>query len=353
MKKVLLINQGETPHYRVPVYNYLSAYLEKRDYSLIVTSERTQKGNTHRIEFDQREVSQNFLELTRLVLKLDPDIIIYWVNLKYLFLFPMLIFTKLLRKKIVYWGHGTDLSGKGAMKLKSLAYSLEFKMSDALILYAEHLKLNVKDHFYPKTFIANNTLNFNNYQSQPSLGHACLAKYNITTKKNIICMGRMQKRKRLDHLFNAFDLLNRKDVGLILVGPDNDGILSDISGENIFKIPPVYGDERLDLLSAADIFCIPGAIGLSIVDAFYCGLPIVTEAGDASPEIMYLKDGINGFVVPRGDIQQLTEKLLLLLDDNALRTEFSQAAEKEISTNGHMDIMCKGFNDALQFVCRK
>jgi len=353
MKKVLLINQGETPHYRVPVYNYLSAYLEKRDYSLIVTSERTQKGNTHRIEFDQREVSQNFLKLTSLVLELDPDIIIYWVNLKYLFLFPMLVFTKLLRKKIVYWGHGTDLSGKGAMELKNLAYSLEFLICDSLILYAEHLKLNIKDCFYPKTFIANNTLNFNNYQCQRSSRQACLAKYNIATKKNIICMGRMQKRKRLDHLFKAFKLLDRTDVGLIFVGPDNEGVLENMSGPNIYKIKPIYGDERLDMLSAADIFCLPGAIGLSIVDAFYCGLPIVTEAGDASPEIMYLKNGINGFIVPRGDIHQLTEKIRLLLDDDALRTTFSQTAKKEISTNGHMDVMCKGFSDALQFVCEK
>ena len=95
----------------------------------------------------------------------------------------------------------------------------------------------------------------------------------------------------------------------------------------------------------------PGAVGLSIVDAFYCGLPVVTEEGEESPEIMYLKDGVNGFIVPNGDIQQLAAKLQLLLEDDALRAQFSLAAKNEIMTNGHIDNMCKGFRDALRFVC--
>jgi glycosyltransferase involved in cell wall biosynthesis len=210
----------------------------------------------------------------------------------------------------------------------------------------------VKRQFHDKIFIANNTLNFNKYQSKLSKNNLLL-KYNITTKKNIICMGRMQKRKRLENLFRAFELLKRRDIGLILVGPDGDGILRDVHGDNIYKLGPIYGDEMLDLLSAADVFCLPGAVGLSIVDAFYCGLPIVTEDGDASPEIMYLKDGINGFVVPRGDIDQLAAKLHLLLNDDALREQFSHEARKEINTNGHIDLMCKGFSDALRFVCEQ
>jgi len=152
-------------------------------------------------------------------------------------------------------------------------------------------------------------------------------------------------------MFRAFELLNRSDVGLILVGPDSDGILQNVHSDNIYKLGPIYGDEMLDLLSAADVFCLPGAIGLSIVDAFYCGLPIVTEDGDVSPEIMYLKDGINGFVVQRGNVHQLAAKIEILLDDDKLRETFSRAAKNEISTNGHIDNLCRGFTDALRYVC--
>ena len=122
-----------------------------------------------------------------------------------------------------------------------------------------------------------------------------------------------------------------------------------IQGENVYKLGPIYGDERLDLLAASDVFCLPGAVGFSIVDAFHCGLPIVTEAGDESPEIMYLKEGVNGFVVPRGDVNALAAKLEQLLSDESLLQKFSAAARNEIRTNGHMDRMCEGFSDALRF----
>jgi glycosyltransferase involved in cell wall biosynthesis len=165
-------------------------------------------------------------------------------------------------------------------------------------------------------------------------------------------MGRMQQRKRIDDLFHAFQMLNMEDVGLILAGPDTEGILKNIEGNNVFKVGAVYGDEELDLLCASDVYCLPGAIGLGIVDAFYCRLPVVTENVMHGPEIMYLKNNVNGFIVPEGDINQLAAKLKMLLTDDTLREKFSQAAQMEIITNGHIDRMCEGFVNALQYVCK-
>jgi len=351
MKKVFLINQKKIPHYRIPAYNYISEYLKKEDFLLTVVSEGIQDGNAHQITYNEIHIPLNFASLLKLIWEAKPDIIIYWVHLKHLYLFPFLIFLKLLRIKSIYWGHGTDLLGQGSMLLKNFAHDIEFLLSDALILYADHLKINVKGMFHSKIFVANNTLNFNNYNPKSEDKRTYLSRYNISTMKNVICIGRMQKRKKIDHLYKAFTLLNRSDVGLILVGPDNEGILHDIKGDNVFIIPAIYGNERLDLISSADVFCLPGAVGLSIVDAFYCGLPFVTEYGDVSPEIMYLKDGVNGYIVPKDNIQLLADRLQALLNNDELRMRFSRAAKNEITTNGHMDMMCKGFLTALQFVC--
>jgi glycosyltransferase involved in cell wall biosynthesis len=52
-------------------------------------------------------------------------------------------------------------------------------------------------------------------------------------------MGRMHRRKRLDHLVAAFAYMNRPDIGLILVGPDPDGILNKIECNNIYKLGPI------------------------------------------------------------------------------------------------------------------
>ena len=350
--KVLLINQEKVPHYRVAVYNRLSEYLKNENFALTVASGGIQDGSTHPVEFDLRAAPLSFLRLAKLILEIKPDILIFWVGLKFPYLYPILFLAKILGKQTIHWGHGSDLlrpKGLG-LTVRTFAYNIDFHMASAIILYADHLKKNVKPQFQNKIFIANNTLAFDYVPNAQFDKANCLSRYKITTAKNIVCCGRMQRRKRIENLVAAFQLLDRRDVGLILAGPDTEGVLQDVRGENIHILGPIYGDEILDLLSACDVFCLPGAVGLSIVDAFYCGLPIVTEEGDGSPEIMYLKDGVNGFVVPRNDIQQLKQKLELLLDNDAFRKQFSIAARGEIMTNGHIDKMCQGFADALRFV---
>jgi len=52
-------------------------------------------------------------------------------------------------------------------------------------------------------------------------------------------------------------------------------------------------------------------------------------------------------------VQASANKLKLLLDDDELRERFSREAKKEILTNGHIDMMCKGFSDALRFTCKQ
>ncbi|MEA3391844.1 MAG: glycosyltransferase family 4 protein [Candidatus Marinimicrobia bacterium] len=282
------------------------------------------------------------------------DVIIDFMELRNLYLFPTYLFSKgLLRLKMIYWGQGRDLLDPDA-RLKNFAYATEQAMCDAIILYAEHLKKYIPKKFYKKTFVANNTLYMDYPGLTPGVTRAnVLTEYGIKTKKNIICMGRMQKRKRLDHLAEALSYMNRPDIGLILVGPDPEGVLDTIKGDNIYKLGPIYGDKKFDLLTASDIYCLPGAVGLSIIDAFHCGLSVVTEDGDESAEIMYLKDGVNGFFVPRGNKQEMSKKLQLLLDNDELRHKFSEAAKREIEENGNIDKLCGGFRDALFYATGK
>jgi len=56
---------------------------------------------------------------------------------------------------------------------------------------------------------------------------------------------------------------------------------------------------------------------------------------------------VNGFMVPRDDILEMANKLLLLLDNEELRQRFSDKAKQEIDENGNMDVFCAGFRDAL------
>jgi len=353
MIRVLLIHANKIPHYRVPIYSYLSSYLKPYGFELIVLSCGIQEDNPHMIDFQYVEMPLSTLSIARFIYTQKIDAIIDYMELKHNFLFPTYLLAKvIMRKKMVYWGQGCDLATTKA-RIKNLAYAAEQAMCDAIILYAEHLRKYVPHFFDKKIFIANNTLHIDYSGPQPGITkQSILGQYRITTPKNIICMGRMQKRKRLDILVAAHIHLNRPDIGLILVGPDPEGVLDEIEGDNIYKLGPIYGDKKFDLLSAADVYCLPGAVGLSIIDAFHCGLPVVTEDGDESAEIMYLKDGINGFVVQKGNVHEMAQKLLLIIDNDEIRQQFSEAAKKEIEENGNIEKMCTGFRDALNYATR-
>lgn len=352
MNRVLLVHGGRIPHYRVPVYNYLARYLRERAFDLSVTSDAVQADNRTRVEFPYIEVALSAGTIGRLVSHGRYDVVIMFVNMRHRYLFPVYAVVKgLLRRKMVWWGQGRDLL-EPHNRLKNAAYALEHQLSDAILLYAEHLRKYVAGRFQHKVFVANNTLAID-YQGLPTgTKELVLQRYGIRTRKNIICVGRFEKRKRIDHLIAALRRMDRRDVGLILVGPDSDGLLKDIEDANIYWLGEMYGNERLDLLSSADVYCLPGAVGLSIVDAFHCGLPFVTEEGDESAEIGYLKPGENGLIVPRGDVPALAAALKRLLDDDGLRARYSSAARQQALGSASVERMGEGFVRALRFATR-
>ena len=100
----------------------------------------------------------------------------------------------------------------------------------------------------------------------------------------------------------------------------------------------------------ADVFSIPGHIGLGINQAFYWGLPAVTEEGLQPPEIHYLIDGRNGFIVPSGDLDALRSRILLLLGDDEKRKQFSENARRDILNNASIEKMYQGFARCVDFL---
>jgi glycosyltransferase involved in cell wall biosynthesis len=100
----------------------------------------------------------------------------------------------------------------------------------------------------------------------------------------------------------------------------------------------------------SDVFCIPGDVGLGLNEAFYWGLPVVTEDGLQPPEIHYLIDGRNGFIVPENDIKELKEKILLLLNNDGMREQFSKHAKEDILREANIEKMFNGFLECVKTI---
>ena len=61
---------------------------------------------------------------------------------------------------------------------------------------------------------------------------------------------------------------------------------------------------------------------LVLLEALACGVPSIATDIGGIPEV--IEDGVNGFVVPFGDVNMAAEKGLLLLEDEDLYNETSK-----------------------------
>jgi glycosyltransferase involved in cell wall biosynthesis len=347
VKTVLLLHQREILHYRVAVYNRLSVLLRKEGWKLVVVAQRVAADCPHQVEFELVEVVRRTGQVIAAIREVDPDAVILFVNASEPYLFPVLFWLKWRRIAAIYWGHGIDLEDKQS-KLKRMVYAFEHSLCNALILYSERLTEFVAPRHHHKTFIARNTIDTSTLRPTGRSRQEILRELRIPTRRNIICVGRMQRRKRIGDLVEAFRRISGEDHGLILVGSDLERCLEDVSDRRIYKFGALYGAELADVLLSSDVYCMPGHVGLGIVDAMHSGLPFVTEDVDHAPEIVYLKHGVNGFMVPAGDITALAEKLQLLLEDEELRSAMGRAARATIASDATIEGMCVGFVEALR-----
>jgi len=300
----------------------------------------------HAPTFEHRFVAASAPSICRALWRERPSAVISFVNAKETYLFPMLLFLKALRIPAIYWGHGVDLEDRDSL-VKRLVYAGEHALCAAVLLYSENQRHFLTSSARAKSFVARNTIDTSLLVGTGRDRTAVLDSYGIRTSRNIICVGRLQRRKRIPDLIAAFERLADTDCGLILVGPDVDACLATVAHDRIYATGPVYGAALNDLLQAADVCCLPGHVGLSIVDAMHHGLPFVTEDVDHAPEIMYLRDGINGYLVPEGDIESLADRLRRLLTNDGLRQRMSAAARKTIQEEASLDGMFSGFAAAL------
>jgi glycosyltransferase involved in cell wall biosynthesis len=152
--------------------------------------------------------------------------------------------------------------------------------------------------------------------------------------------GRLLRGKGLETLVDAFAAVADRSpgLGLVLVGSGEGQALS-VEGElrrrvaagGLVKRVTFAGrTERVeDFLRAADVFVFPSvfeALGIALVEAAACALPAVASRTGGIVDV--IEDGISGRLVTPGDTAALSEALLTLSLDPALRSRLGQEARE-------------------------
>lgn len=91
-----------------------------------------------------------------------------------------------------------------------------------------------------------------------------------------------------------------------------------------------FTGKQLDVgsvLACADLFLLPSAtesFGLAALEAMSYGVPVVAAAVGGVPEV--IREGVDGFLRPMGDVDAMAEAALRILKEPGLRTRMGESA---------------------------
>lgn len=150
---------------------------------------------------------------------------------------------------------------------------------------------------------------------------ALRAVLNFPEKHIVLAIGQFIHRKGFDVLLKAAASLG-EDVGIYIIGgvPTEEYLkLRDELCQGNIHFLGFQSKERLALCyKAADLFVLPtreDIWGLVINEAMAYGLPVITtDRCVAGMELV--EDGVNGYIVPVGDVAALAEKIRLVFDSD-------------------------------------
>jgi glycosyltransferase involved in cell wall biosynthesis len=166
-------------------------------------------------------------------------------------------------------------------------------------------------------------------------------------RQGVLFVGRMTPHKGLDRLIRALPasatLTVARSTGHDRRPPESGypELLARLAaGRPVRFIGPVPESELPALYRTAAVLALPSVertcygrqvqvselLGLSVLEAMASGLPVVASRVGGVPEIVV--DGETGFLVSPGDVDELNERLALLLSDPALAVEMGRRARE-------------------------
>jgi glycosyltransferase involved in cell wall biosynthesis len=352
MSTVLLIS-NKVMHYRVSVYNYFYEEFKKNGFDFVVASTELQEQNPHSVQFRLEILGNRFCSYANLVKRIKPSAVIVFLHLKDVFFWPLIHWLKIKKIPAIFWTKGVNLDALESSLSRTL-FKYIHGIFDGLLLYSPNETMFIPEKHRQRISIANNALNHYAFPSDENRLDLMQSKLGISFHRIALFAGRMGVgggRKKVAHAVEVFNRIKENGWGLVIVGSGMpEAVREQMNPKNTCYLGEVYDEGELFISALhrmAHIALLPGHVGLGLNHAFYWGLPVVTEKGNQPPEIRYLQDGVNGYMVPENDIDMLQEKVELLFSNDSLRERMSASAKERIMEVGSIERMFDGFLSAV------
>ena len=229
-----------------------------------------------------------------------------------------------------------------------IEFRLLSKRYDRIVVLTEEDK-RINWHNNDRVIVLENPLRFS------------LVKLSSLTKKKVISVGRLSPVKGFSQLIRAFktvvDLYPDWELHIFGEGPERESLLDEIQSLGLQNSVSLHGTTKQvqEELTQASIYACSSrfeGFGLSILEAMSCGLPIVSFDCPYGPRSL-IDNGHSGFLVPLDDVQGLSEKICLLIEDANLRKTMGENAYNSTKKN-NLDLVTSRWMDLfLELLSKK
>ena len=329
--------------YRAPFHERLRAMLDARgvDYDFVHTdAEPGGKGDTAPITWGARTrmipvrlgpwrlAYQAALKATW-----DADLVIIQQETQLLGNYPIQMLRRLAGRRVAFFGHGKNFQSAKPDGLAERFKRFYTRRADWWFAYTDRSADIVAATGFPRERITvfRNAIDTSAIREQRATISAeaieGLRRERFGGSPNIgVYIGGLYDHKRVPFLLEAARAVRAQvpDFQLIVIGGGPDLHLVQATAATdpwIHALGPLFGRDKTLMAGLGKVFLMPGLVGLSVLDAFAYGLPMVTcDLPFHSPEIDYLKDGVNGVMIRNADnVQDYAAAVCRILTDAPYR----------------------------------
>ncbi len=234
--------------------------------------------------------------------------------------------------KVVLTLHGTDITLVGNNASFKPVTTMTIQSADAVTVVSNWLKDETLRQF-PVERELSVVYNFIDPERHQLETCHCIPDCTRRTQKTLMHISNYRPVKRVRDVVATFAEVSAVlDARLILVGDGPEIPVARELAEELGVLERVtfvgVVDRVAPLLAAADLLLLPSStesFGLVALEAMASGVPVIASDIGGIPEVV--RHGSTGYLAPVGDVRQMTEHAVRLLQDNDLRRHFCEAAK--------------------------
>ena len=350
MKKVVIC-QYRLLHYRTTLFERLRAVCAQRGIDLHLLHGQASRREAAKKDLGSLPwadtVKNRFWELGARDLVWQPlpatlrhaDLVVVMQESRILSNYPLLLSRLWSSRKVAYWGHGVNFQSDAPAGLRERWKQLLLTKVDWWFAYTQMTVDIVTKAGYPPEQMTclNNAIDTGAFKRDlVSVTDADLAAARqelgiaLSATVGIFC-GSLYPDKKLDFLVEACDRIHSKSPEFHCIvlgdGPSMPILRAAAASRPWLHLLGVTKGVQKALYFRMGAFMLnPGLVGLHIVDAFCAGLVMVTTSGARhSPEVCYLRHGVNGIMT--GDsVEEYAQAILALVAEPASLQHYRAAA---------------------------